>query len=121
MAEEKTRNVNMGAVTGAVVLLAIVIGLLYYYFTKDWIPAIGIPLLIIGIYEILSSFFRSSVNDRYGTNEAGAAVLWGFLAIAIGGAIIIYQYADSIIIPVAFAIIVLVLYILTRSFRKGKE
>ena len=66
------------------------------------------------MYELLSSFARSSQNDMYGTNEAGAARLFGFLFIAVGGAIIVYRYADSIIIPIVFAIIIVVLYLVTR-------
>lgn len=121
MGEETKKNTNWGTISGIVFLLAIAIGLVYYYVTSLWIPAIGIPLLIIGVYEVLSAFFRSSEKDRWGTSESGAAVLWGFVLIAAGGAIMVYQYADSIIIPIVFVIIVMVLYLFARSASKGKN
>ena len=118
MAEEESKPRNLGAVTGAVVLIAIVVGLLCYYVTSSWLLAIGIPILIIGAYELISSFFRNTKNDQFGTNESGAAALWGFLFIAVGGAIVIYPYADSIIIPIVFVLLIIVASIIYAMFKK---
>jgi len=122
MTGEEPTSRNMGAITGAIVLIAIVVGLLYYYMTSDWLPSIGIPILIIGAYELVSSFFRSTTNDQFGTNESGAAALWGFVFIAIGGAMLIYRFADGgIIMPVVFAILVIIAYIIYAMFRKKQQ
>ena len=121
MTGEEPKPRNMGAITAAVVLLAIVVGLLYYYVTSDWLPAIGILILLIGVYELISSFFRNTANDQFGTNESGAAALWGFLLIAVGGAMLIYRYSNDIIIPVVFAILIIVAYIIYAMFRKRQS
>ena len=109
---------NWGAITAAVVLIAVVIGLLYYYFTGLWLPAIGLPILVFGVYELLSAFLRSSEPDRYGTSDSGAATLYGFILIAVGGGIIVYQYADNLIFTAVFAIAIVVLYLITIAVRK---
>ena len=111
-------NRKWGTITAAVVLSAVVIGLLYFYFTGLWLPAIGLPILVIGVYMLLSSFLRSSEPDRYGTSDSGAATLFGFIMITIGGAIVAYQYADNIIIPIVFAIVIIVLYLVTAMARR---
>ena len=121
MAENESRTISWGAITGAVVLLSIAFGLLYYYYTSLWIPAIGIPLLIIGIYEAISSVARSKKVDQFGTSESGAAVVWGFVFIAIGGAMLIFQYSDNIIFPIVFAIVVIVLYLVVSMLNKRSQ
>ena len=111
-------NRNWGTITAAVVLLAVVVGLLYFYFTGLWLPAIGLPILIVGVYMLFSAFLRSSEPDRYGTSDSGAATLYGFILIAIGGAIVVYQYAENLIFTAAFAIVIVVLYLITAAVRK---
>jgi uncharacterized membrane protein HdeD (DUF308 family) len=120
MADEK-KPMDWGAITGAVILIAIAVGLVYYYCTSIVWPALGLPLLIFGVYELISSLFRSTENDRWGTSEAGAASIFGFIFIAIGGALIIIEYADSIIIPILFIIAVMVLYIVFALLRRRKN
>jgi len=112
---------NWGAMTGAAILLAIAAGLIYYYLTNEILGTIGLPILVFGVYELLSSFLRSSKHDMYGTSESEAATLFGFLFIAAGGAIIVYRYADSIIIPIVFAIIIIVLYLVVRMSHGKKD
>ncbi len=118
---EESNTRNWGLIGGAVLLIAIIVGLLYYYFTSLWIPAIGLPILIFGIYEIITSFVRSSEKDMYGTSDSGAATIWGFLFIAIGGGLIVFQYANNIIFPIVYVLAILVLLIITRLAHKGKS
>ena len=115
------KSVNWSAITAAVILLSVAIGLIYYYVQSDLIPSICIPLIIIGVFEIGSSFVKSKEVDQFGTSVSQAAMIWGYLFIAAGGAGIIYQYTDSIIIPIVFVIIVIVVYILTRAFGKKNQ
>ena len=118
MAEETQKS--FGKMTIIAILLGAIVSLVYYYYTSNWLPAIGLFLLVVGVYELLSSFFRSTEDDRWGTNESGAAALFGFLMVAVGGAIVVYQYADSIIIPIVFALAVIILYVVYSLFRKKK-
>jgi hypothetical protein len=113
--------IDARTITGVVVLASIIIGLLYYYYTSLWIPAIGIPLLIIGVYEAISSIARSNKVDQFGTSDSGAAIVWGFVFIAIGGALLVFQYSDNIIFPIIFFIAVIILYIIVAMFNKKRE
>jgi hypothetical protein len=121
MAENEKESTNWGAITGVVVLVAIIVGLLYYYYTSQVIPAIGIPLLIIGVFEVLSSIGKSSTPDQFGTSESYAATVLGFLLIAIGGAMLVFIYSDSIIFPIVFALVVIILFFLVSMAKRKKE
>jgi hypothetical protein len=121
MAENETGTRNWGAITGIVVLIAIAVGLLYYYYVGLWIPAIGIPLLIIGAYEAISSILRSTAVDQFGTSDSGAATVWGFVFIAIGGALMVFQYSNNIIFPIVFFIAIIVLYLVVSAANKKRK
>jgi hypothetical protein len=118
MSEEKTSNRNIGTLTGIVFLIAIAVGLLIYYYMSNWILAIGCPLAILGVYEIASSFARTSEVDRWGTSEASAAVTLGFIALAIGAAFIAYNYSDSIIVPIIVAILIVAIYLVVVMLKR---
>ena len=119
MSDENGRN--WGAITGAVVLIAVAVGLIFFYFKGLWIPAIGLPILIFGAYELLTSFLRSNEADRWGTSDSGAAFLFGMIMIAVGGALVIYQYVDNIIFPIVYAIALIVIYLLATAMRKKSQ
>jgi hypothetical protein len=120
MSDETKEFKSWGSVSAVAILLAIAVGLIYYYVTKDWLVAIGLPILILGVYETISSLFRSTQKDRYGTSESGAAVLLGFMAMSIGGAIVIFKFADSIIIPIVFIILIMALYVVVSMALKKR-
>ncbi|MBQ7621275.1 MAG: hypothetical protein IJV02_02545 [Candidatus Methanomethylophilaceae archaeon] len=114
-------NTNWGAITGAMLLLSIAAGLICFYVDGSWLMAIGLPIVIFGTFELLSSFFRNSEEDRWGTSESGAAVFFGFTLLAIGGAILVYHFANDIIFPIVYAIVLAAVYLLLRASVKRNE
>ncbi len=101
--------------SGVMILIGIIIGLLMFYFGYGIIPVFCVPITLIGVYLIISSFNRDTVPDFWGTSASGAALLWGFFMIAIGGAGLVYMAMHSVIISVVFALVILVLYLLARK------
>ncbi len=115
MSEGEKAPINTGKTTAAVVLLAIVLALLLYYFNQNIIAVICLPILVFGFYEVASSYARSSTPDRYGTSQAGAAIFWGFLAIAIGFGGIVYAYAHSAILAAVAFLLIMVVFIFVKK------
>jgi len=111
-------DTNWGAINGAAALLSIAAGLIYFYMEGDWLPAIGIPITIFGAYELISSFVRNREEDRWGTSDSGAAAFFGFTFIAIGGAVLIYHFMDSIVIALVFAVVLGAVYLLLKAMVK---
>lgn len=108
------RVTNWGPITGAVFLLSVAAGLICFYADGSWLLAVGVPITALGGYELLSSFFRNSEADRWGTSDSGAAVLFGFFLLAIGGAILFYRFSDNIIFPIVYAAVLIAVYLLLR-------
>ncbi len=100
---------NWGLFTLIAMLAAVAVGLIYYYYNGNIIVSISFMVLIIGIYLLISSMARDSTPDRWGTSDAYAGAMGGFLLIAIGGAGIVNNYADSIIIPIVYIIVIMIL------------
>jgi len=119
MSEEVSRT-NWGAIGAIAIILAIVVGLLLYYFTGLIAASIGLPVVIFGVYEAVSSYGKSREVDQFGTSEAYASMLWGFAYIAVGGALFVYAYTHSILIAVVFILLVMAIYIALRAFGKNK-
>ena len=117
MSEEEAKISKGGAYGSVMVIIGIIIGLLMFYYDMGFIPVICVPLIFIGVYLIISSFGRSQVEDVQGTSEAGAALLWGFVMIAVGGAGLVYLFSDSLIIPIVFALVMLICYIVVKKTR----
>ena len=116
MSDNENAPKKRGNFTAIVVLLAIVVGLLIYYAMPSIVVAICVPILIIGAYEIASSFSRSTQADRFGTSDSGAALFWGFLFVAIGGAGIIHSQTGNIIFAVVFFLVMLIFYFLAKRY-----
>lgn len=114
-------NTNWGAITGAAALLSIAAGLITFYMDGSWLLAIGVPIVIFGTFELLSSFFRNDEADRWGTSDSGAAVFFGFTFLAIGGAILVFHFANDIIFPIVYAIVLAAIYLLLKAAVKKKE
>ena len=111
-------NLNIGALSMMVILIALAAGLIVYFFTKDIILTICVPLIVIGLYELISSLIRNHENDQFGTNEAGAAVFWGFIIVTLGGMGVVYKYTNSLIITAVFALLMGAAYMAVRLFRR---
>ena len=118
MASGSKGSLNIGALTWMVMLIAAAIGLAIYFYTKDIIVTVSVPLLIMGAYELISSLIRNRENDQFGTNEAGAAVFWGFIILTLGGAGVVWWYTGSIIIVAIFAILMGAAYMAVRLFNR---
>ncbi len=120
MSEESKKGLN-GKVTAIAGLIALAVMLIFGYYTGNWISGFGLFLLIFGVYEVASTFRRSDRVDQWGTSESGAAALWGFLFIAVGGALVLFQYSDNMLYAVLFCIGMIVLYLVYSIFSKKKD
>ncbi len=118
MSDDGVSNARWGTAGAIAIILAVVVGLLIYYFTGQVVAAIGVPIVIIGVYEVYSSFRKSKETDQFGTSLSGAALLWGFVFISIGGAVFAYDFTHSIIIAIVVILVVMALYIAVKSFGK---
>ena len=118
MAENGSRNLDVSALTWMVLLISIAAGLVAFFYTKDFILLICIPLVIFGVYEMFSSIVKNHQNDQFGTNESSVAVFWGFVIVTIGGAGLVFKYTGSLIITLVFALLMGAAYMAFRLFRK---
>ena len=115
MSDNENAPKRSGNTTAIVVLLAIVIGLLLYYAMPSIVVAICVPIMIIGVYEIAVSFTRNSNPDRFGTSDSTAALFWGFLFLAIGGAGMIHSLTGNIIFAIVFFLIIMIFFFLAKK------
>jgi len=120
MANESNKGVN-GKVSAIAILIAFAVMLIFGYYTGNWLSGFGLFMLIFGVYEVASTFMRSDQVDQWGTSESGAAALWGFLFIAVGGALVLFQYSNNILFAILFCIGIVVLYLVYSIFSKKKE
>ena len=108
-------NTNWGAINGAALLLSIAAGVICFYIDGSWLLAVGVPVTAFGAFIILSSFFRSTEQDRWGSSDYGAMVLFGFLFLTVGGALLVFNYSDNFVFPIVFVAVILALYLLMRA------
>ena len=106
---------SIASFTPVVVLLIIAACILIAYFTANYLGAICLGVLGIGIYLTLSSLARSKQPDRWGTSDAGAALLWGFFFMSIGAGGMVYAFTHNIVFAIVTFIVMLALYLLARG------
>ena len=115
MSEETETSNKKGSFILIVVLCAIILGLLMYYFQVNWIVDLCVPLVLIGLFEIGASFNRATEKDQFGTSESGAAMFWGFTFLAIGGAGIVFALTGEWVFVIIFALVMGVIYLLVKK------
>lgn len=111
---DAARKYNVNGLTGVIILLCIAVGLLLFFTTGNIIKSICIPVVIFGVYEILSSLIRNNQIDQFGTSESGAALFWGFVFVIIGGAGLVFVYADNLIFVAIFIVLIAAVYLVVR-------
>ncbi len=102
--EIKPRTWNAFAV-GAL-LIALALGLILYWVTKDLITAFGIILLIYGAYMALTSTKKAGGEDNFGPSEADAALAGGSILAGIGITCLIWAFTHEVVITAAVLIII---------------
>ncbi|AMK13782.1 hypothetical protein AUP07_0733 [methanogenic archaeon mixed culture ISO4-G1] len=121
MVDDTPKTHSWGTISAIVFLLAVIVGLIYYYYvSNNLIAAVCLVILIGGIYMVISALMRSTAKDQWGTSESGAAALFGFLMLAVGGAGMIYVFADGFVLPLIYAILMIVLYLIYALAMKRK-
>ena len=114
MAEADGQSKKTASLAGVVVIIGLIIGLLLYYYGYGVITAVGVIITVIGIYGLISSFYRSDVPDSFGTSSSYAALSFGFLFLAIGCAVLVYGFTCNFIIAIVAFLVILVIYLLAR-------
>ena len=116
MASESNGSLNIHALTWMMLFISVAIGLAVYYFTKEIMPTISAPILLFGIYELLSSVLRTKERNMFGTSEAGASIFWGFVITTIGGAGFAWYFSHSFIVVAIFIVLMGAAYMALRVF-----
>lgn len=95
------------AISAGVLLLAIAIGIIIYYITKDLLDIFAAILLVYGVYVAVMSFAKKGGEDNFGPSASDAALAGGAVLAGVGLACFAYSFSESVLITVAVLIIVL--------------
>jgi len=118
MTDGENKSLNWGMISLIIGLLAVIIGIVYYYMTNDIITAILLIILVIGIYLILASFGKSKQLDQFGTSESGASAVIGFFVTAIGLAGLVFFHSGILLAIVAFIAVIIVYLVFAMATKK---
>lgn len=95
------------AISLGALLIAVALGLILYWATKDVLNTIGAILLVFGVYVAATSFARGGGEDNFGPSNADASLAAGAVVAGIGAACFVYSLTSSVLVTVAVIIIVL--------------
>ncbi len=95
------------AISLGALLIAVAIGLILYWYTRDLLNTFGAILVIFGAYTAAVSFSRTGGEDNFGPSSADAALAGGAVAAGIGAACFVYSATGEVLLTAAAIIIVL--------------
>ncbi|MBO4552111.1 MAG: hypothetical protein J5673_02810 [Candidatus Methanomethylophilaceae archaeon] len=112
---------EIGTLTWIAALAAIITGLVVYIFLKDILLSVSVFFIFIGVYELSSVCLRNHENDQFGTNDASASLLWGFLFLTVGGVALTFDYTGDILKTVIVGLAILLVYNVIRLVLRKKD
>lgn len=95
------------ALAAGALLIAIALGLILYWATKDPLTAFAAILLVFGVYMAATSFARKGREDSFGPSDADAALAGGIIVAGLGVTCLVYAYSDSVLVTAAVFIIII--------------
>ncbi len=96
----------------AVSILIIGFALLAAYLGAKPIIIVGVAIIVLGVYLLLSSIFKDKRVDQMGTSESGSAIWLGSLITSAGLAVLVYGIIEDWMVSIATFLIAMAIYII---------
>lgn len=120
MNNDKTGQRTWSAISAGAFLIAVALGIILFWATKQLIDAFGAFILVFGIYMIVASTSRPGKEDAFGASNADAALAGGAILAGLGIVCFIWSYtADAMITAAIFIVMIAAIGMLMAYKNRG--
>lgn len=96
----------------AVVILIIGFALLASYLGSKPIIIVGVAIIVLCAYLLLSSMFKDKKVDQMGTSESGSALWLGSVIASVGLGVLVYGIIEDWKVSIATFLIAMAIYVI---------
>ena len=106
---EESKGMNprtWNAIAVGMLLIAIALGVILYFYTGDLLNAFSAILLVFGLYIATTSFARKGGEDNFGPSASDAVMAAGGIVAGVGVTGFVYSLSGEVLITAAVLIII---------------
>ena len=106
---EESKGMNprtWNAIAVGMLLIAIALGVILYFYTGDLLNAFSAILRVFGLYIAATSFARKGGENNFGPSASDAAMAAGGIVAGVGVTGFVYSLSGEVLITAAVLIII---------------
>ena len=106
---EESKGMNprtWNAIAVGMLLIAIALGVILYFYTGDLLNAFSAILLVFGLYIAATSFARKGGENNFGPSASDATMAAGGIVAGVGVTGFVYSLSGEVLITAAVLIII---------------